>query len=41
MRSMLKDESLSLELRDKAINTCGYVLNRSTMKSDEANRRGH
>ena len=33
MRSMLKDKSLPLELWDEAINTCLYMLNRSSMKS--------
>ena len=33
IRSMLKDKSLPLELWGEAINTCVYVLNRSSMKS--------
>ena len=33
VRSMLKDKSLPHELWDEAINTCEYVLNRSSMKS--------
>ena len=33
IRRMLKDKSLPLELWGEAINTCVYVLNRSSMKS--------
>ena len=33
IRSMLKDKSLPLELWGEAINTCVYVLNRSSTKS--------
>ena len=33
VRSMLKDKSLPLELWAEVINTCVYVLNRSSMKS--------
>ena len=33
IRSMLKDKSLPLKLWGEAINTCVYVLNRSSMKS--------
>ena len=33
LRSMLEDKSLPLELWGDAINTCVYVLNRSSKKS--------
>ena len=33
IRSMLKDKSLPLELWGEAINTCVYVLNRSSTKN--------
>ena len=35
---MLKDKSLPLELWGEAINTCAYVLNRSSMKSFHGKR---
>ena len=35
VRSMLKEKKLPLKLWAEAINTCVYVLNRSTMKSLE------
>ena len=35
IRSVLKEKSLSLELWGEAINTCAYVLNRSSTKSSQ------